>query len=121
MRFTTRQYRDLPPRPQDNRVFGEQTLAHHATTGRSAYAIDPAATDGGFHLLYDGAVDVNALNQPQLLDINLVRSNDSRALPGQYLVDMLPQPGLVSVQIYSLLLGDKCSPCQVSQTSSLAT
>ena len=52
MRFDTRSYPALPPRLHDNRVFGELTLSHHATTGVGAYAIDPAATDGGFHLLY---------------------------------------------------------------------
>ena len=48
MRFNTRSYRALPPRPHDNRVFGELTLSHHATTGVSAYAIDPTETDGVF-------------------------------------------------------------------------
>ena len=33
MRFNTRSYRALPPRPLDNRVLGELTLSHHATTG----------------------------------------------------------------------------------------
>ena len=56
MRFNTRSYRALPPRPHDNRVFGELTLSHHATTVVSAYAIEPTATDGGVHLLYYGAV-----------------------------------------------------------------
>ena len=58
VRFNTRSYRALPPRPHDNRVFGELTIYHHAKTGVSAYAIDPTGTDGGFHLLYDGAVGV---------------------------------------------------------------
>ena len=53
MRFNPRSYRALPPRPHDNRFFGELTLSHHATTGVSAYAIDPITADGGFHLLYD--------------------------------------------------------------------
>ena len=58
MRFNTRSYRALPPRPHDNRIFGEMTLSHHAITGVSAYAIDPTATGGGFQLLYDCAVGV---------------------------------------------------------------
>ena len=37
MRFNTRSYRALPRRPHDNRVFGELTLSHHATSGVSAY------------------------------------------------------------------------------------
>ena len=58
MRFNNRAYRALPPRPHDNRGFGEITFSQHATTGVSAYAIDPTATGGGFYLLYDGAVGV---------------------------------------------------------------
>ena len=53
MRFNTRSYRALPPRPHDNRFCGELTISHHATTGVSAYATDPIATYGGFHLLHD--------------------------------------------------------------------
>ena len=80
MRFTTRSYRALPPRPHDSRVFGELTLSHHATTGVSAYTIDPIAADGGFHLLYEGTVGVTLSDEPQLLEVNLVRSNGSPAL-----------------------------------------
>ena len=98
MRFNTRSYRVLPPRPHDNQVFGELTLSHHATTSVSAYAIYPRATDGGFHLLYDGTVGVALSDEPQLLEVNLVRSNGSPALTGQYLVDMLLQPGINSMQ-----------------------
>ena len=82
LRFNTRAYRALPPRPDDNRVFGELTLSHHATTSVSAYAIYPRATDGGFHLLYDGTVGVALSDEPQLLEVNLVRSNGSPALTG---------------------------------------
>ena len=32
------------------------------------------------------------------IPVNLVRSNDSPALTGQYLVDMLSQPGILSMQ-----------------------
>ena len=58
MRFHTLSYRVLPPRPHDNRVPGELTLSHHATTVVLAYDIDPTATDGGFQFLYDGTVGV---------------------------------------------------------------
>ena len=44
MRFNTRSYRALPPRPNDK--------------GMSGYATDPTVTDDGFHLLYDGTVRV---------------------------------------------------------------
>ena len=43
----------------------------------SAYAIDPTATDGGFHFLYDSALGVTLSDEPQLLEVNLVRSNGS--------------------------------------------
>ena len=56
-------------------------------TGVSAYAIDPTATDGGFHALYDGTVGVTLSDEPQLLEVNLVRSIGSRALTGHCLVD----------------------------------
>ena len=69
MRFNTRSYRTLPSRPHDNRVLGELT-SHHATTGVSADAIDPAATDGGFHLLYDGTIGIILSDEPQLLEVN---------------------------------------------------
>ena len=98
MRFITRPYRALPPRPHDMRVFGEPTLSHHATTGVSAYTIVPTATDGGFHFLYDGAVGVTLSDEPQLFEVNLVRSNGSLVLTGQHLVDMLPPPGILSMQ-----------------------
>ena len=51
MRVNTRSYRALLPRPHDSRVFGELALSHHATASVAAYAVDPASTNGGFHLL----------------------------------------------------------------------
>ena len=98
MRFSTRSYRALSPRPHVNLVFGELTLSHRATTGVSAYVTDSTATDGGFHLLHDCAIGVTLSDELQLLGVNLGRSNGSPALTGQYLVGMLPQPGLLSVQ-----------------------
>ena len=64
----------------------------------SAYAIDPIAPDGGFHLLYDGTVGVTLSDEPQLLEVNLVRINGSLALTGHYLVDMLPLSSILSMQ-----------------------
>ena len=107
--FNTSSYRTLPSRPHDNRVFGELTLSHHATTGVSAYAIDPTATDGGFHL-YVGTVGVNMSDKPQLLEVNLVRSNDSHVLTGHYLVDMLPQSGILSMQEHFVASGRQVLP-----------
>ena len=117
MRFNTRSYRALPPRPHNSRVFahnsrvfGELTLSHHATTGVSAYLIDPAAMDGGFDLLYDGAVGVTLSDEPQLLEVNVVSSNGSPALTGQHLDDMLPQPGILSMQEHFVASGRQVLP-----------
>ena len=63
----------------------------------SAYAIDPTATDGGFHLC-DCAEGVTLLDEPRLFEVNFVRRKDSPTLTGQYPVGMLPQPGLLLVQ-----------------------
>ena len=110
MRFNNRSYRALPPRRHDNRVLGELTLSHHATTGVSAYAIEPTATNGGFHLLYDGSVGVTLSDEPQLLEVNLVGSNDPPALTGHYLVHMLPQSGILSIQEHFVASGRQVLP-----------
>ena len=77
MRFNTRSYRALPPRPYDNRVFGELTLSHHAKTSVSAYATDPIAEGGGFHLLYGGTVGITLSDEPQLLEVCLLYTSDA--------------------------------------------
>ena len=64
----------------------------------SAYAIDTRATEGCFHLLYNGTVDVTLSDKPQLLEVHLMCSNGSSALTGHYLVGMLPQAGVPSMQ-----------------------
>ena len=73
MRFNNRSYRSLPPRPSDHRTFGELELSHHAPAGVRAYAINPVASGGSFHLRYDGAVGVTLSDEPQLLAVNLVK------------------------------------------------
>ena len=98
VRLSSRSYRSLPPRPSDQRVFGELELVHHASKGMSVYAIDPDASGGGFHLCHEGAVGVTLSDDPQLLPVNVVRSDGSPALTGHYLVDMVPQPDLPSVE-----------------------
>ena len=110
MRFNTRSYRTLAPRPHDNRVFGELTLSHHAKTGVTAYAIDPIAEGGGFHLLYGGKVGITLSDEPQLLEVNLVRSKGSPALTGHYLVDMLPQSSFLSTQEHFVASGRQLLP-----------
>ena len=94
MRFNTRSYRALPPRPLGNRILGELTLSHHATIGEADYAVDPAASNGAFHLRYDGTTGVTLSDEPQLLAVNLVRSNGSPALTGHYFCDIFPQPDI---------------------------
>ena len=110
MRYEKRSYRALSPRPYDSRVLDELTLSHHATTGVLAYAIEPTATNGGFHLLYDGTVGVTLSDEPQLLEVNLVRSNGSPSLTGHYLVHMLPQPGILSFQEHFVASGRQVLP-----------
>ena len=76
----------------------------------SAYVIDPIAEIGGFHLLYEGTVGVTLSDEPQLLEVNLVRSNGSPALTGHYLVDMLPQPSFLSTQEHFVAAGRQLLP-----------
>ena len=96
MRFNNRTYRFLPPRAMDHRMFGEIVLSHHAQAGVRAYAVNSVASDGDFHLCYDGVVGVTLSDEPKLLAVNLVRRNGSQALTGPYLVDMLHQSDLPS-------------------------
>ena len=76
----------------------------------SADAIDPIAAEGGFHLLYDGTVGITLSDEPQPLEVNLVRSNGSPVLTGHYLVDMLPQPGIRSTQEHFVASGRQVLP-----------
>ena len=110
MRFNTRSYRALPPRPLDNRVLGELTLPHHITTGVAAYTGDPLASNGASHLRCDGNTGVTLLGEPQLLAVNLVRSNGSLALTGHYFVDILPQPDFLSGQKHFVASGRHVIP-----------
>ena len=107
MHFNNRSYRSLPPRPSDHRIFGELELSHHAPASVRAYAINPFASDGGFHLRYDGAVGVTLSNEPQLFAMNFVRSNRSQGLTGHYLVDMLPQSHFPSKEEHVVTSGRK--------------
>ena len=110
MYFTSRSYCSLPPRPSDERLFGELELFHHAPTGMSMYPIDPTASGGGFHVRYEGATGVTLSDDPQLLAVNLVRSDGYPALTGHYLVDMMPQPDLPSVEEHFVASGRQALP-----------
>lgn len=103
-------YLSLPPRPSDHRVYGELALAHHAPAGVSAYAVDPVASGGGFHLRSEGAVDVNLSDEAQLLVVNLISSKGSPALTGNHLVDMRPQSGLPLVEEHFVPSGRQVLP-----------
>ena len=81
----------------------------------------PVASGGSFHLRYDGAVRVTQSDEPQLLAFNLVRSNGSQALTGHYLVDMLPQSNLPSVEEHFAASGRQVIPSLGRRISSLAT
>ena len=54
---------------------------------------------------YDGTTGVTLSDEPQLLAVNLVRSNGSPALTGHYLVDILPQPDIRSGQKHFVASG----------------
>ena len=110
MRFNFRSYRSLPPWPSDHRFFGELELSHHVPAGVRAYAIHPVASGGGFHLRYDGVVGVTLSDEPQLLAVNLVRSNESQALTGHYVVDMLPQSEMPSEEEHFVASGRQVIP-----------
>ena len=86
------------------------TLSHHTTTGVSAYAIDPIAADSIFYLLYDCTVGVTLSVEPRLLEVNLVRSNGSPVLSRHYRVDVLPQPGIRSMQEHFVTSGRQVLP-----------
>ena len=50
----------------------------------SVYAVDPAASDEGFRLGDEGAAGVALSDDPQLLEVDLVRSDGFLALTGRH-------------------------------------
>ena len=75
-----------------------------------AYSINTVASGGGFHLRYDGTVGVTLSGKPQLLAVNLVRSNRPQALTGHFVVDMLPQSDLPSMEEHFVASGRPVLP-----------
>ena len=69
--------------------FGKLELSQRAPASVRANAIDYVASDGDFHLRYDGAVGVILSEESQLLAVNLVRSIGTQALTGHNLMEML--------------------------------
>ena len=111
MRFNNRTYRVLPPRPSDHRIFGELELSHHSPAGVQAYAVNPVASGGGFHLCYDVLRSkCHSVRRTKLLAVNLVRSNGSQALTRHYLADMLPQSDLPSEEEHFVASGRQVVP-----------
>ena len=121
MRFYTRSYRSFPPRPSDQRVFGERTLSHHDPTGASAFVPDPLASGEGFHLRYDGTDRVTMSDEPQLLAVNLVGNNGLSTRTGYYMSIYCPSLTFFLPKNILPLQGDRSSPSVALPTSSPAT
>ena len=62
------------------------------------YAINPAASGGGFHLRYEGDAGVTLSDDPQSRFVHLVHRDGFPARTGHYLVVMMPPPDLSSVE-----------------------
>ena len=72
---------------------------------------DPLASGGGVHFGCDGADSATLLSdEPQLLAVNLVRSNGFSAHKGHYLVEMLPQPNLLFAEEHLVASGRQVLP-----------
>ena len=110
MRFNTRSFRSFPPRPSDQRVFGDLMLSHHAPTGASAFVPDPLASGGGSHLRCDGADRLTLSDEPQLLAVTLDRNNGLPGFTGHCLVEMLPQPDLLLAEEHVAASGRQVLP-----------
>ena len=90
MRFQSRSYQTFLPQP-DGRIFGELTLSLcDDNLGRAAtYIRNREASNAAYHLVYDGQ-GVSFTDSLQLIPVNLVRLDESPALTGHYMVDLLP-------------------------------
>jgi hypothetical protein len=90
MRFHSRSYQTLPPRP-DSRIFGELTLSpcDGDFSSAAAYIRNCETLDAAYNLVYNGP-GVTLTDSPQLIPVNLVRLDGSPALTGHYMVDLFP-------------------------------
>ena len=92
MRFDRRTYRTLPPLTPQSAPRGELQLQHFGTlSGALAYKKNEHATGAAYHLRYHGTVGVTLSDEPQLLQVSLVRRNGMPALTGHYLAELLPK------------------------------
>ena len=90
MRFHSGSYQTLTPTP-DGRLFGELTLSHtfgDACNSAAAYVHSREATDTAYHLVHDG-LGVSLNNTPQLVPMHLIRLDESPALTGHYMLNMI--------------------------------
>lgn len=101
MRFIDRSYRTLASKRPGDRVFGELTLAHHKQSGAEAFVRDVSASAGNYQLRYAGKHSIQLLPEHQLVQVDMVRSDGSPALVGNYMVDMLPQTSMFSSEEHS--------------------
>ena len=100
VRFSSRFYRSLPPRPSDQRVSGKLELIRHAPAGMSIYAISPAASVGSFPLRYEGAVGGTLSDSPQLLALSSLLPTTVRALLFRETTSAL-SPGSARVELHT--------------------
>ena len=89
MRFDSRSYQTLPPHP-DGRTFGELTRSpcDDNLGSAAAYIRSHEAPANAYHLVYDG-LGMSLTDSSQLISVNLVRLDESPALTGHYMVDIL--------------------------------
>ena len=113
MRSNTHSYPALLPRPLDYRVLGELTLSHHATTGAAAYIVDPAATNGAFHL-YDGSIVSPCRTSPSCSRSTWCAVTDPLRLQDTTLSTSCRSRTFFRGRSTSLVQGDRCFPYQVS-------
>ena len=93
MRFHSRSYQTLAPTSY-GRVFGELILSHtfdDAYNSATAYIRSCDTTNVVHHLVYDGP-GMSLPSSPQLVPVNLTRLNESPALAGHYMVDIITTP-----------------------------
>ena len=91
MRFHSSFYQTLTSTP-DGRVLGEVTVSHiydKSPGGASAYIFKCGTPDVAYDLIYKGE-GVSLDTTLQLITVNLIRLDNSPALTGHYMVDLLP-------------------------------
>ena len=75
-----------------------------------AFVHDISETSDNYQLRYAGQWPIRLLPEHQLVQVELVRSDGSPALVGDYLVDMLPQTAMFSSEEHFVSNGKQCLP-----------